>query len=183
VEHPELVIIDGHTWQLAQQRAAEIRDAFGITPGGRPAGRASRAYSPRLLSGLVVCGVCGANLVGQTTRRVKRGRIYGYSTYRCGAAASKGPAVCTHGGTYRGDRLEAALIDRFRAAMVPAFVDTLVAMVNGGVRRALIQRDEGTAGIKTEIADLERQAANLARFVAQGGESPTIREELATVER
>jgi site-specific DNA recombinase len=181
-ERPELRIVDAETWQAAQQRAVDVRDAFGFAPGA-PVGRASRAYSPRLLSGLVTCGVCGANLVGQTTRRVKKsGRVYSYRTYRCGAAATKGSSVCAHGASYRADRLESQVIDRFRTATSPRMIDALVALVNTALHSAIDRRDETVERIKREIADLERKTGNLVRFIADGGRAPTLRTELVAME-
>jgi hypothetical protein len=69
-------------------------------------------------------------MVSQTFTRRKAGREYRYGVYRCGFAAAKGPAVCSHGRSYRAERLEAALMDRFRGATT-GLVGALTASVNG----------------------------------------------------
>lgn len=50
--------------------------------------------------------------------------------YRCGFAKTKGPAVCSHGTGYRQERLEGALLAKFREAMTAPMIDALAGMVN-----------------------------------------------------
>ena len=180
-DRPELRIIEPDLWRAVQDRLAVIRATLKVERG-RLRGRSSAAYSPRLLSGLVRCGACGARMVGQTFLRKKNAKVYRYSSYRCGFAAAKGPAVCAHGRGYRADRLEAALVDRFREATTPAMIDALTISVNtqlaAAFRRHLGRADE----IKAELLRLEREAGNLVRFIAGGHESSTVREELTSRE-
>ena len=121
-------------------------------------------------------------MVGQTFRRQKGPHVYESSWYRCGLAATKGSTVCAHGRGYHRQRLEAAVLARFRAAMTPPMVSTLTELVNTHVEATFRERSRGVENLKAEILRLECQAGNLVRFLAEGGESATVRAELQGIE-
>jgi site-specific DNA recombinase len=171
-ERPELRIIEADLWAAVQARRA----ATPRTRGGQ-----RERVSQYLLSGLVRCGICGARMIAQRTTRRKAARVYGYGWYRCSFAAHKGPAICTHGTWYRQDPLEAVLLEKFRAATTPAMLDALVRLVSQRVDAAGRARDAHVDRVKAEILRLESEAGHQVRFL-RGGESTTVREELATVE-
>ncbi|MGH7358846.1 MAG: recombinase family protein, partial [Candidatus Rokuibacteriota bacterium] len=171
-DRPELRIVDSALWAAAQARRA----ANPRTRGG-PRERVSRY----LLSGLLRCASCGARMIAQRTTRRKNGRVYAYGWYRCSFAAHKGPAICTHGAWYGQAPLEAALLAKFRDATTPAMLDVLVRLVSDRVDTAGRARDAHVETVKTEILRLEGEAGRLVRFL-RGGESTTVREELATIE-
>lgn len=177
-ERPELRIVDPELWAAVQARLAFVSEAFGFRAGRPRGGRASTAYSGYLLSGIVRCGACGARMVGQSGTRRKGARLYRSARYVCGFAASKGPAVCRHSVGYRRDRLEAALLGRFRGAMTAPMLDALAAMINERIAAAHEEHAARADTLKAEVLQLEREAGNLVRFLAQGGESATVREEL-----
>jgi hypothetical protein len=89
--------------------------------------------------------------------------------------------VCGHRVWYRQDRLEGALVAKFREAMTPPIVNALALAVNDQLDAAVRGQDDRTRKVKTEILRLEREAGNLVRFLA-GGESFTVREELQSIE-
>jgi hypothetical protein len=62
-------------------------------------------------------------------------------------------------------------------------VSTLTEFVNTHVEAAFRERSRGVEDLKAEILRLERQAGNLVRFLADGGESATVRGELQEIER
>ena len=181
-EHPELRIINSSLWEAVQQRLAFVENTYGVGPGRPPRGGAHVAYSPYLLSGVLRCGCCGARMVAQTTTRRKRTEVYRYGVYRCGFAKTKGPAVCSHGIGYRQERLEGALVAKFRDAMTAPMIDALAAMVNAQLEAVFQGHDARTAELKGEIERLEAQASHLVRFLATGGDSPAVRTELRTIE-
>jgi DNA invertase Pin-like site-specific DNA recombinase len=181
-ERPELRVVEPEAWEAVQARLKQIHEQFGEPDSRRPLRNgAGPLYSPYLLSGLLRCA-CGASMSAQTAKRRKAGKVYVYGWYRCGFARDKGPSVCTHRTWYPQAPLERALIAKFREATTPAMVSTLVQMVNAELDRA--QRDaEARAGTqKAELLRLEREAANLVRFLAEGGDSRTVREELRAIE-
>lgn len=116
---PDLRIIDEDLWRSVQERLNVTEEKFGIGPGRPPRGAARLVGSQHLLSGLIRCAICGARMTAQTATRKMAEIVYHYRWYRCGFARSTGPAVCTHGTWYRQDRLEVALIRKFREAMTP----------------------------------------------------------------
>ena len=181
-EHASLRVIDADLWQAVQQRLAFVEQTYGIGPGRPPRGGAHVAYSPYLLSGVLRCGCCGARMVAQTTTRKKGTAVYRYGVYRCGFAKTKGPAVCTHGTGYRQERLEGAVVAKFREAMTAPMIGTLARMVNAQLEAVFQGHDARTAELAREIERLEGQANHLVRFLATGGDSPAVRAELRAIE-
>jgi DNA invertase Pin-like site-specific DNA recombinase len=181
-EHSELRIIDADLWGAVQERLAFVEKTYGVGPGHPPRGGAHVAYSPYLLSGVLRCGCCGARMVAQTTTRKKGTGVYRYGVYRCGFAKTKGPAVCAHGTGYRQERLEGALLAKFREAMTAPMIDALASMVNAQLEAVFHGHNARTAELTGEIERLEGQASHLVRFLATGGDSPAVRAELRTIE-
>jgi hypothetical protein len=89
--------------------------------------------------------------------------------------------VCGHRVWYRQDRLEGALVAKFREAMTSPVINALARAVNDQLGIAVRARDDQAREVKTEILRLEREAGNLVRFLA-GGESFSVREELQSIE-
>jgi hypothetical protein len=87
-------------------------------------------------------------MVGQTFRRQKGPHVYEYSWYRCGFATTKGSAICTRGRGYHRQRLEAAVLAQFRAAMTPPMVSTLAQLVNTHVEAVFRERSRGVESRK-----------------------------------
>lgn len=179
-DRPELRIVDDELWRAVQSRLRQIRQGFG-RPGGPPNGGAGPMYSRYLLTGLVRCAVCGARMRAQTAVKRKRDRVYRAGWYRCSFAADKGPTVCGHRVWYRQDRLEGALLAKFREAMTPPIINALTQAVNAELGAASRAQDDRARELKTEILRLEREAGNLVRFLA-GGESFSVRSELQSIE-
>jgi hypothetical protein len=181
-EFPGLRIIDADLWAAVQERLAFEEKKYGVGPGRPPRGGAHIAYSPYLLSGLLRCGCCGARMVAQTTTRRKGTAVYRYGVYRCGFAKTKGPAVCPHGTAYKQERLERALLARFRQAMTAQMIDALASMVNAQLEAVFQRHTVQAAELRNEIERLEGQVTHLVRFLATGGDSPTVRTELRALE-
>jgi hypothetical protein len=132
-EHrPELQIIDDALWGQVHERLKTVRSAYGATEShGRPTGQAPEVYSPYLLSGLLRCGICGARITINATRRRKpSGRVYRYAWYRCSFHTAKGPAICSNAMSIRHDVLETKLLSKFQEALTPAMIEYIVAAVN-----------------------------------------------------
>ena len=121
-----------------------------------------------------------ARMVAHVTTRRKGSTVHRYSSYRCSFATHKGPAVCLHRVGYRQDRLEAALLEKFREAMTPQMIDALAQAVNAQIEAAFRARHVRSAGLKAEVLRLE--AGNLVRFLAAGNESTIVRNQLKALE-
>jgi hypothetical protein len=137
------------------------------------------SLSGYLLSGVLRCGVCGARMIAQTATRKKGIEVYRCGWYRCGFARAKGPAVCSHSTGYRRERLEGALLARFREAMTPERSRILARSVNSQIETVFNGHNARTAHVTEEIRRLENQVSNLVRFLANGGDSVAVRSELA----
>lgn len=181
-DRPELGIVDAVLWQAVQARLAAMADRFGQRPRGRPGGAAHVAYSPRLLAGLLRCGACGARMHAVTFTRKKGTTTYTYRWYVCGFAKDKGPQVCQHRVWYRADWLEDAIIARFREATTPAMLQAVVEIINATLTTSGQGADAGAQHIQADVLRLEREAANLVRFLRDGQDSPTVRAELEATE-
>jgi len=182
-ERPELRIIPPELEQAVKERLAFVRTAYGphARPDGRwiPTGRAPVAYPKYLLSGMLRCAECGMAVVAQTTTRRKGDRVYHQTWYRCAGAKDKGPAVCGHDVGYRQDHLEGALVARFREATAkPETIERLAELVNARVEVAARGRGARAEALAAEIGRLERESRNLVRFVAEGGDGLSVRDEL-----
>ena len=90
--------------------------------------------------------------LAQTTIRKKASAVYRYLVYRCAFAKTKGPAVCAHGTAYRQERA------------------------------AFQGHNARTTDLAGTIGRLEGQASHLVRFLAIGGDSPTVRAELRAID-
>jgi hypothetical protein len=66
--------------------------------------------------------------------------------------------------------------------MTSPMIETLAGLVNTELDTLWRAHAEREHALKAEILKLERQAGNLARFLAEGGHSVTVREELHAVE-
>src|SRR5882724_9156811 len=121
-------------------------------------------------------------MVAQTTTRTKGTEVYRYGAYRCGFAKTKGPAVCAHRTGYRQERLEGALLAKFREAMTTPMIDALANMVNAQLEAVFQGQDARTAELASEMERLEGQASHLVQFLTTGGDSPAVRAELRTIE-
>ena len=86
-------LVDLVTFERAQGLMKERADRARAT--GFLTGKAK--VSPYLLSGLIKCGACGGSMHGRTTwkgKRRKDGTRVGTRYYVCGAAITKGKAIC-----------------------------------------------------------------------------------------
>lgn len=162
-------IVDAALWDAVHARFRVLADRFACAARRVPGAAARVAYSSYLLSGLLRCGVCGARMIAQTATRDNRGIRYRYGWYRCGFAANKGPAVCTHRVWYRQERLEGELLQHFRTALTPAMLNALASAIQARIAAADRARGDRTMAVKQELLQLDREAGHLVRFLAQGG--------------
>jgi site-specific DNA recombinase len=103
-ELPEFRIVDQELWNRVKARQAAMRCDTRPDVRIRPCDRRRPRY---LLSGLVVCGVCGARYTKISAD------LFGYAAVR-----NKGAAVCANLRNVRRDRLEATVLDGLRHHLV-----------------------------------------------------------------
>ena len=103
VPHPELQIVRDDLWQRVKERQEKLLASYG---GAKHKGLQPRsATSPYLLSGILKCGLCGANLVIVTGFS-----SYGnYPKYGCSQHFNRG--ACSNSVMVRRDWVEERLLD------------------------------------------------------------------------
>ena len=180
IEAPELRIISEELWGAVLDRRETLAKRAGSNLSDRlAAGRA--ATSKYLLSGLLRCGICGGRMAGTTTTRIHGDRTYKQGWYRCSMAVSRGPTVCGHRVGYRREVLENTVLEEFRRATVEQ-AEAIAAMINERIAATAKAQGDRPNAIAAELTGLRVAARNLARFIAEGNDSRTVREELTATE-
>ena len=150
---PELRIVPQELWEAvkARQRQRSLKRAQ----------RSAVPRVPRLLSGLLTCGRCGA-------RYVLRGR----QTYCCASRQNRGSIVCDCIATVNAVEAEQAVLD----LLEPLFCDEAVLeqLVREVQRRLADARKRRAAGhsaqaqLKAQLAEVEREISRLVGWIAKG---------------
>ncbi len=162
-ERPELRIVPEDLWVEAKQRQASTRHQID-----RAMWRARRHQY--LFSGLLHCAVCG----------------YGYVSYGSGRLACTGArdrGVCQNRRTIARREVEQRVLDAIEhKAMRPELFDVFCAEVRAAAH-AYTQAHRSRAAVSArERATLDRAIASLVQFIKDGGESASVRTELAALE-
>ena len=155
-EVPELRIVSDELWVRVQNRQQTLMKKYAGS------GRVSRAaHSPYLLSGFLVCSVCGARLI------VISGTGK-YATYGCSHAFNRG--ACSNRARIRVARIEEMLFRRLQEAFqTPEVIDSLVDALLSIQKKQRIGME-----IPKRIKELEAQIENLVGAIAQVGNSETL---------
>ena len=143
-----------HLWQAVQQRLAFVERIYGVGPG-RPPRRGPGGLLPLSALRCVAVWLLRGGMVAQTTTGKKGTDIYRYGVYRCRFARTKGPTVCPHGRGHRQERLEGALLAKFRVAMTAPMIEALARMVNAQLEAAFQGHHARTAELVGELKRLE----------------------------
>lgn len=164
---PELRIIDDALWQRAQARliaeAAPVRD-------GDDAAFWDRRRPRHLLSGKVVCGVCGH-------RYGSVGKDY------LACATSRNGRGCSNTRRVRRPRLEASVMEALSTRVMRP--DHLAAFCGAFVEEWNKAQAESSAGAeagKRELQAVERKLENLIEAIADGVRAPGVQRKLEELE-
>ncbi len=153
-EAPELAIVSAELWQAAQDARVRQRRGARIGSHGRIVPRGGRPSARYLLSGLVVCDLCGGGFGAQ-----HRGR------WGCNAAHQRG--VCDARQLVGQLDLEGA-VERGLAELLDADALSAVAkLAEAEVSRVLSDR-EAPSRVEAELARVEAKAARLVDLAADG---------------
>jgi site-specific DNA recombinase len=154
-------LVDEETWEAVQAlRRSHTRRLS--TPREHP----KRKNSPYLLSGLAVCGHCGAAMTGGTDN-VARGCPWPY--YLCGRKKREGWNSCPTG-KINGRVLEYAVLDAvIERVLTPGYVLALVKEVNAALIQDDADIDRETSGVKRQLADVETAIENLLDLAERYG--------------
>lgn len=175
VEAPELRIVPADLWQAAHERLSRTRQAYLRLNGGKLWGRPERGIEAKyLLTGFLVCGVCGGsfNVVKRTSQQGAP-QVY----YFCRTHRDRGGEVCPNQLTVPMADLHAQVLGALqRDVLTPE-------MVERAVRRSLelhaASPDAEAARRDALLAELRKVEGELARLtaaVAQGEPLPSLLE-------
>ena len=153
--HPELRIIPADLWDRVKARQA----ATAAAAVGRP----ERARRPkRLLSHLVVCGVCGGHMT-------VNGGGGPFASYMCRSREKRGPWACDLGRRPNAARLEARVLEALTTQLLhPDAIEAAVReyhRARGALARASAR---SRAELGRDIAETGRRMARLIAQVEEG---------------
>ena len=165
VAHPELQIVSDELWQRVRERQEHVRKTYGVREGGGVLIPRS-VTSPYLLSGLLKCGLCGANLIivtGYTS--------YGhYPRYGCSQHFNRG--TCPNSVTVRKDWLEEQLLDELQSKVLqPEAIGYVLDEFGNHVRNAFANFSNQLAQMRERKQKLEGELRRLAATAAETGPS------------
>jgi len=164
---PDLRIVPQELWEAVKtrQRQRSRKRARG----------ASVPRTPRLLSGLLLCGRCGARYV-----------LRGSRTYGCSARQNRGEVVCDCRATVNAAEAEQAILD----LLEPLFCDeTVLARLENAVRKRLAQARRQRARLKTgeqqlqsQLREAEAEINRLVQWIAKGKLVEDLEDQVAAAE-
>ncbi|MCL2578710.1 MAG: recombinase family protein [Oscillospiraceae bacterium] len=162
-------IVSTELWDRVNDRMDRQRRLSG-------AAKAKQLY---LLSGLVVCGECGAALCGNSRRPARDRDIL--ITYRCSNRQNK--ALCANREIKR-DSLESFVLTQleqhfFRDDVIPILTQQLNAYLNATNADAINQSER----LKSRQTELDQEKANIIDAIAKTGLQDTFTERLTAIEQ
>jgi site-specific DNA recombinase len=165
---PELRIIPQELWDAVKARQAQM------TRDTRPDRRKAEFWKhqrPRyLLSGLMKCGVCGANYTK-----------YGASRFACAGARDR--ATCANGITVRGDDVENAILDGLKSRLMePALFEEFAREFIAEVNKSRSEASSTKAAMQRELERIDRQIKRLVDVILEGGDAKPINVKLKELE-
>jgi site-specific DNA recombinase len=150
-EAPNLRIVPQALWEAVKARQRSRQRAHGV----------SVPRVPRLLSGLLTCGHCGARFV-----------LRGSRTYGCATRQNRGAVVCDCRATVNAVEAEGAILDLLEPLFCdPAVLTKLEAAVRKRFVTARRQRSESQSlegQLTAELAEVEGQISRLVQWIAKG---------------
>lgn len=165
MERSELRIIGEDLWREVQQRLRLVKEVFGR----RGAGLHKASASGYLLTGLLKCNMCGANLIIVAGKGRKTKRKY----YGCSQRFNRG--ACTNALTIRQDVLERNFFAGLqREVLTDAVIEYAAAEVSRQLRDREAERSSHSAQVQTRKRDVEQELRRLGEAVATTGHNATL---------
>jgi site-specific DNA recombinase len=167
-------IVSEKLWNAVQARRADMTRLYGDR--GRKGGlmNSRLASSPYIFSGLLKCGLCGANYVlvsgaGTNHKGYKRGATYG-----CPNRAFRG--TCKNERRVNRDTLEGELLAKLqRDVLSDAEIDYVLEKLEREIEKRFASLGGEMDDMRKRKALLESELRNLSRVVADGLDSASIR--------
>ncbi|MBN4057077.1 recombinase family protein [bacterium AH-315-J21] len=157
VSRPELAVVDDSTWSHVQSR---IKTNLELYAKGVRVPR--RDY---LLSGLLECDVCGANLT------IVRSSDPEKAKYACSFNWRRGAKACTNNVLISRVEIEARVIEAINERVLhPKSIHRIVELVNERLKRVIPKAQEERDILTNKSKSIESELTNLIQFVAQSGD-------------
>lgn len=151
-----------------------------IRKGHKKTGGKYSAKTIYLLSGLIVCGKCGANYTGRTSKRNKNGKVYQTGYYICGNRNRLGKCENV---SLRKDKVENVIINLLTEKLLNTTdIDDFVKEVNKKYKKIHDESPNEIKLIKQEIKEKEKQIENITNAIADGLNSPSLTGKLTQLE-
>ena len=165
VPHPELQIVSDELWRRVRERQENLKATYGVREGGGILMPRS-ATSPYLLSGILKCGVCGANLI-----IVSGYSSYGhYPKYGCSQHFNRG--ACSNAVTVRRDWIEERLLDELQNQVLKReAIEYVLDEFGTPVKGAFANLSNQLAQMRERKQKLEGELRRLAATAAETGPS------------
>jgi site-specific DNA recombinase len=162
-------IIDEETFNVVQAKMEDNKKR-----GGR-----FRAKEVYLLSGLIVCGECGAGMFGNT-RKCGRNKSR-YSSYKCAHRANHKGCMNKE---IRKEYLDNYVLDELYANLFSEkSIKNLSIMLNDYNRKKAEEADEETKFASVELEEINGKIGKIIRLVSESGISiETVKDELKQLE-
>jgi hypothetical protein len=177
-QRADLRIVDQATWDIAQRRLQELRDAFGMQPGQRPRGpkvHHTEIYPASLLGGLIYCHACGARLW-----------VQGRDLYKVLICPNRAKGMCERAPRVPERKAEEAIIT-FVADLLkdsPGWLESATDAMQAALTEAAERAPSTLKEDERRLAETERKIGNVVDRLADGvTESPALRERLSLLER
>jgi len=161
-EVPELRIIDDDLWRRVQDRLVETKRLYGN--GGRNGLMNRSADSPYTLTGLLKCGVCGANLIIISGWGKLGNQAYGCSQNYRGA--------CSNALKIRRDTLEGTLFKQLQEEVMESqTVEYVLAEFEKQLKAKVGSINEVMDKRRVRVRELEGELGRLVAGMAETGHS------------
>ncbi|MGD0265512.1 MAG: recombinase family protein [Candidatus Methylomirabilota bacterium] len=164
-EHAHPAIITPVLWERVQRKLARVTGMYAES--GQKMASLQLLQSRHLLTGLLRCGVCGAQFIARPGYKRKTGRKYRY--YGCAFHARRGNSVCANATYLPLEATEQELLDLLLAKILtPATTDRLLTEVNARLRAQATAARPRLKELKGALTRVDRELANFTRAVARG---------------
>lgn len=171
VDRPDLRVINDELWAAVEARRATVRAHYDKTT---QFGKSRAAYGVYLLSGRMVCGVCGTNMTVRTGRP---------SRYGCARHWRRGAQACANNMLVRKDLAEQQIVALLKEKLyTPEAIARLVDAVNTRLRQVRPALAADREKMRKGLAVAQQRLEGLRRFVEQGDTSAKVRTWLADAE-
>jgi DNA invertase Pin-like site-specific DNA recombinase len=170
VEVPALRIVSDDLWTAARRQQQALTERWTLA-GGRPRGLSRLRRPTHLLTGLIVCGVCG-------------GKFGTIMPNRYGCLNHHRRSICSNNRTIRRDRLEERALAGLKEKLVSpqnvrAAVEAYAAYINELNRERLVQAETD----KAALAKIEKGIAGMIAAIEDGLYQPAMKARMTELER